>query len=510
MGFQSILFDSFPPLEINTPPDCLSDLRLDQVIQAITAHREEYNLATFYYAPLQEASLIRYRQEVCRDLQQPAWNAHIKAFAEQMGQARRLLNMTEKLDYPYHRKGWFLEAALTYGEAVRHLHDAAQQTPLHSSGFLQLKTYLQEYIASPTFEALWNEAQQVKTALASVRYNIRIQPGRFSVQRYEGEADYSQAVEKTFARFKQGEVKRYQPDVYKGSGMNHIEAQILDFVARLYPEPFAALDHFCERHPDFMDRTLLTFHREVQFYLAYLDYIADLQENKGEGVPFCLPEISPDRQVEAQDAFDLALASALRNSDAPLVLNDFALHDPERILVVTGPNQGGKTTFARMFGQLHYLAALGLPVPARRARLALFDRILTHFEREENVQTLRGKLQDDLIRIHTLLAQATPHSIFILNEIFSSTTLQDALYLSREIMQRLTDLDALGVWVTFLDELTTFNEKTVSMVSTVSPENPAERTFKVLRQPANGLAYALSLAEKHRLTYRHLLERIQP
>ncbi len=508
MSFPSILFDRDPMhKETADPPGFFADLNLDQVIDAIAARKEEYNLKPFFYTPLRDVETIRYRQEVMQDMEDATLRTPLEAFADKMTIVRRYLALVEKLDFDYHKKGWFLEAALVYGDAVTELASNLSQADLHSRGLQAFRQYLADYVCSAEFESLRSEAQKVKEGLRSVKYSVIIKSGKFSVRRYEGETDYSIEVAKTFEKFRQGAVKDYRFDLDKGSGMNHIEAKILEFVARLYPAEFAALDRFCERHSRFVDEAIRTFDREIQFYVAYLRFAADI---KRKGLTFCYPQMSAtSREAYAYDAFDLALAHTLLHTKKSVICNDFSLKEPERIIVVSGPNQGGKTTFARMFGQLHYLASLGCPVPGREAQLFLFDQIFTHFERVEDIRNLRGKLQDDLLRIHHILTRATPNSILIVNEMFASTTLQDSVFLSKEIMTKVMKLDLLCVWVTFIDELSSLSEKTVSMVSTVDPENLALRTFKIVRKPADGLAYALSLAQKHRLTYEQITERIK-
>jgi DNA mismatch repair ATPase MutS len=245
---------------------------------------------------------------------------------------------------------------------------------------------------------------------------------------------------------------------------------------------------------------------ELQKQRWFLQAIAPL---RSLGLAFSHPRVSArSKREHAAETFDLALAIRLGTERTSVVCNDFWLDGPERILVVSGPNNGGKTTFARTFGQLHHLAALGLAVPGREMRLFPPDRIFTHFEREEDIATLRGKFEDELVRIHEILSQATSDSVVIMNDSFGSTTLHDALVVCSEVVRQLIAVDVLAVLVTFVDELASLGPSTVSMMSTVVREDPAVRTYRVVRKPADGLAYATALAEKHGLSYEALRRRI--
>jgi DNA mismatch repair ATPase MutS len=495
--FTSILFPQGSASTADAAPACLPDLHLDEIIAAVTAGHRDDHIDRFFYAPLHEVSAVEHRHQVFRDLELDQTRQPILNFVNGMRTMRHRRDRAKDLRHRLQRQGWFIYAVQTYCDTVTLLSRELAADKPTSGGLRDFAHYVAEYVESDAFRRLLSDTEAVQAELRKVRYNVHIQDLRVHVEKHNGEADYGEGAVATFERFATEVSQDYHVPLKDSAEMNHVEEQILECVARLYPQAFALLDKFCRRNERFVESTIVQFDHEIRFYSYYLDFTRRLT---AAGLEFSYPEVTTKPgTLSADDAFDLALAVKSTGKDRPLVGNDFHLSEPERIFVVTGPNQGGKTTFARTVGQCAYLASLGCPIPAKRARFTLPDRIYTHFERQENLSTLHGKLEDELVRMYDVLAHATATSLIIMNESFSSTTHSDALVIGTEILDRIVKLRCIAVYVSFLDELAGVDQACVSLVGEVAPDDPSQRTFRFTRRAADGLAYAAALANKYGL-----------
>lgn len=505
-GFSgSILFHSRQaarrPLS-QAQPACFPDLRLDQVIADTLQGRDEYDLHPLFYT-LPGLADVHYRQAVMRDLGRASVRAALGGFVAQMDLVRQRLRQADELRDFYQRQFLLIAAADAYRRAVTQvLHDLAGS--LDSDGLQGIRAWLGDYVTAERFTRLARDVDRVETLLAGVRYCFHLEGTKVTVSRYQDEVDYGAEVEETFAKFAQGEVDSHLVTFHRYLELNHVEARILALVAGLFPEEFDALNAFSQDHDDFLDETVARFDREGRFLLAWLDHL----EAVAGHLPTCLPVVSEQKTESGRDVFDVALAAAEQSRTGHIVTNSYELREGERVLVVSGANQGGKTTFARTFGQIHYLAALGLPVAGQEVRVALVDGVFTHFKREEDLHDLHSGLEDDILRIHEILRQASGRSVIIMNEIFSSTSLEDARELGRRVLRQIIDRKILCVDVSFIDELSRLDEHVVSMVAGVDPDDPSRRTFQLERRPADGLAHAVAVARKYGLSKTALRERI--
>jgi DNA mismatch repair protein MutS len=494
------------PPDVEAPPDCFHDLRLGDIIAAVCEKHPDDRVTRLFYQQLRDVSAVEYRHEVFRELERGNVRQSITDFADAMATMRGQLHQAEWVQYRWQRHGWFVHAVSTFCNAVTVLRDSLKGAELSSRGLRGIADYLDGYVASDTFRNLAADAGAVLTELGKIRYIVHIHDQHVRVEKYSGQTDYSQEAVALFERFASEVDRDYSVPIKDDAELNPVEQRVLGCVARLYPDAFAHLAEFVRRHDHFIDPMVSRFDREIRFYLTYLVFV---ERFIAGGVSFSYPEVTNTPGVlAAEGACDLALAIKTEGEQKALVGNTFHLSGAERVLVVTGPNQGGKTTFARTIGQCAYLASLGCPIPAKRAVVTLPDAIYTHFDRQENLSTPHGKLHDELVRIRDILSQATAASLIIMNESFSSTSVSDAQVIGTEIIRRIINLDSTAVFVSFLDELSRIGPACVSMVGEVAADDPTRRTFTFTRRPADGFAYAAALATKHGLTYDILRQRI--
>jgi hypothetical protein len=199
-------------------------------------------------------------------------------------------------------------------------------------------------------------------------------------------------------------------------------------------------------------RNLLGFlaelRREVAFYVGGCN-LAEWLDQLGE--PSCFPTpLPPGRpQLVATGLVDVGLS--LRTGER-CVPNDVTAEGPSLVLV-TGANQGGKSTFLRSVGIAQLMMQAGLQVAARSFCSNVAGEVYTHFERGEDAGMVSGRLDAELAELHAVADRRQPGDLLLLNESFSSTNEREGSLLAFDVVRALTEGGVRVVYVTHLFEL---------------------------------------------------------
>lgn len=217
---------------------------------------------------------------------------------------------------------------------------------------------------------------------------------------------------------------------------------------------------------------------ELGFYIGCIN-LREYLVRKGE--PTCTPAVLPSGglHLSAQGLYEVCLSLGLENRVVGNELNA----NGRNIMIITGANQGGKSTFLRSLGLAFLMMQCGMFVAAEQFSASVCSGAFTHFKREEDVTMKSGKLDEELKRMSEIADQIKPNCILLCNESFSSTNEREGSDIARQIVRALLDSRIRVFFVTFLfDFAQGFHEQKVSNALFLRAERQIDgkRTFKIV------------------------------
>ena len=195
--------------------------------------------------------------------------------------------------------------------------------------------------------------------------------------------------------------------------------------------------------------------QECAAALARLDALNNLAE-RADALELRLPQLSQEPGLHIEGGRHLVVEQAM---DSPFVANDLNLDDTRRMLVITGPNMGGKSTYMRQTALIVLLAHIGSFVPAENARIGPIDRIFTRIGASDDLATGRSTFMVEMTETANILHNATEQSLVLMDEIGRGTSTFDGMSLAWACAWELAErLRAYTLFATHYFELTTLPE----------------------------------------------------
>ncbi len=523
------------------------DLSLGPVLDALSAgYARAADLQELLATLSTDPAVIRYRQDVFEDLlDAPGLASRFEAFLPKANALDRYVYFPSRDQTPLHEVIWRIGQLELYVECVQILYATCEsaRAEIRSAGLRRLRDMITGLHDDPQFDQLARTlpdlAAPVRGAVSvtiGVNLDDHLRPVQATLlavnkERFHG-ASFSLIGALLGRTDPQGEWEGLaqlhampRPTAATSSlGLDNpllhpLFRDLADVLKQVTKPVAAALERYQRINVRFLDR----LRTDLAFYLGAARLIERLRRS---GLPVCKPELASldERICDLDDAYNLYFALRLIGADGPrdvreaMVLNEVRFGPDGRILILTGPNRGGKTTYTQAVGLIQVMAQAGLYVPGSRARISPVDAIYTHFPVEENPQAEAGRLGEEAQRLGVMFERATRYSLVLLNESLATTSPGEGLYLARDVVRALRLLGARAIYATHLHELAAdldeLNRSTpgdsaasslVARVIEVSETgNGLRQTYKIEPGPPIGKSYAREIASRYGISFEQL------
>lgn len=484
--------------------DLIKDLNLDILLKTM-AKTDEITLQVIkkvMMQPLTKEEDINYRQEIILDITEHFDHfTKIHAFlrdADKVVKEYRDLNRQRRNGSKSNYASYYmdkLKCLLTLTEALQSFYPYLKEGNYKSEGMLALIARFEEELPPRRITAILDSLHSIEfwleggTITISAAFTEGLKLGNFTINQV---VNLSSGLKKKNLTLKEQITKR----LLKTNVVVLNEETLIQQEKMLEESAVAwllsAFDDYLEDILSFFSQ----FSYEASFYLACALLCIRFKEI---GLHLCRPKVS-DHLFSYQELYDISLALYFQYRP---VANSLKTKE-NYLFIVTGANQGGKSTWLRSIGAAQVLMQCGMLVPADSYTSGLYSNIFTHFTRQEDIAMNSGRFDEELKRMDQIMESMTEDSMLLMNESFASTTEKEGSLIMKNIVDALYKLKIPVFMVTHLfefiqemyqiseKELTLKQETAMMFLSAKRTEN-GTRTFEILPATPSHTSYGIDL-----------------
>lgn len=304
-----------------------------------------------------------------------------------------------------------------------------------------------------------------------------------------------------YVEIPQSQLSRVPADYIRRQTLKGVERFILPELKRFEDKVLSARERSLAREKALYEELLQTLNtylmplRVAAQQIAELDVLSNFAE-RASTLNYNCPELTEEAGIHIKAGRHPVVEQTLLD---PFVPNDLVMHPERRMLMVTGPNMGGKSTYMRQVALIVLMAHIGSYIPAQAARIGPIDRIFTRIGAQDDLSTGRSTFMVEMTEAANILNNATDQSLVLMDEIGRGTSTFDGLSLAWAFADYLArERQAFTLFATHYFELTQLAEqiKTIANVHIDAVEHGDKIVFlHAVKEGAASQSYGLQVAQ---------------